>query len=309
MLASLSLCALAAFLKRAIRPAMTPMILVLLAMVACVSASPSRGDIIYTQSSVVFTGTSASGLSARATFTTGAGGVLKLLLENTSASPTMAPSELLTSFFFNVLSGTVTGSAAPLTYKSATGQVYLTDKKNGDIAVTYTPPPPKGGSVSTPPILTPSNLKATNPGDNTWQFRSGMSLVSAQPPLAFGVGTAGNNAFAPNNFSGNIVDGFDFGIYVGDVTTQNLDNTLLVKNAAQFEFGGFEKFTLSQVSPHVVFGFGTNPEVIIAVPEPTTAWLAAVGLLAALAFRAAPRSLLSAGAVSIAALSLLFALP
>lgn len=135
-----------------------------------------------------------------------------------------------------------------------------------------------------------------------------MSLGVSQPPLAFGVGTVGNNSFVPDNFNGKIVDGFDFGIYVGDVTTQNLDNTLLVGNAAQFEFGGFEKFMLGQVSPNVAFGFGTNPEVVITVPEPATAWLAAVGLLAALAFRAAPRSLLSAGIVSIAALGLLFVL-
>ena len=149
--------------------------------------------------------------------------------------------------------------------------------------VTYAPPPPAGGTVTfTGTNVLPSNLQAFNPGDNTWQFKDGFSLVTVQPPLAFGVGTAGNSSLTPNNFNGNIVDGFDFGIYVGDVTTQNLNNTLLVKNSAQFEFAGFSGFNLSQVSPHGVFGFGTNPDVIIAVPEPGTLSLAAFGLLAAL---------------------------
>ena len=184
----------------------------------------------------VSSGTNAAGLSARATFTVDPGdsNVLRLLLENTSASPTMAPSELLTSVYFNVLSGTTTGTSAPLTYQSASGQVYLALKSMPDKAATYVPPPPPGGTVTYPAIPTPSNLKAVNPGDFTWQFRDGMSLVASQPPLAFGVGTVGNNSLKPSNFNGSITGGFDFGIYVGDVTTQSLDDTLLVRNAADF---------------------------------------------------------------------------
>lgn len=304
MLTSLSLVTVFMILKQAgCRAA------VILPMLMFLPASPSHGGIISTGSSVVFTGTSGAGLAARATFTTGTGGILKLLLENTSAKPTLAPSELLTSLYFNVLSGTVTGTSAPLSYQSAAGQVYLTDKNKMDDAVTYAPPPPKNGTISTPPRPTPSNLKAVNPGDNTWLFRSGMSLVASQPPLAFGVGTVGNNSLAPNNFNGSVVDGFDFGIYVGDVTTQTLNNTLLVKNSAQFEFAGFGGFTLSQVSPHVVFGFGTNPEIIITVPEPATLWLAGGGLLAILAMRRGQSSLLAAGIASGAAISLLVSPP
>jgi hypothetical protein len=36
------------------------------------------------------------------------------------------------------------------------------------------------------------------------------------------------------------------------------DDTLLVKDLARFEFAGFGGFNLAQVTPHVVFGFGTN---------------------------------------------------
>lgn len=273
MVSSISLFAVITFLKRFGFAA-----LVLTPALALLTASTSHGDVIYTGSSVVFSGSAAGGQAARATFTSGTGGVLKLLLENTSLSPTMSPAELLTSVYFNVLTGTTTGTPAPLTYLNATGQVYLTMKSMPDRPASYVPP----NTVTFPNPPQPSNLQAFVPNDDTWQFKSGLALVASSPPLAFGVGTVGNSSLTPNNFNGNIVDGFDFGIYKGEVTTQNLDNTLLVKNSALFEFAGFGGFNLSQVAPHVVFGFGTNPDCIISVPEPGTLSLAACGLLAAL---------------------------
>lgn len=272
MVTSFSLLALLNILQRSARA------LAFLPALAVISASPSFGGVIFTGSSVVFSGTAAGGQAARATFTSGTGGVLKLLLENTSASASRAPDDLLTSVYFNVLSGTTTGTPAPLTYQNATGQVYLTMRNMPDKPASYVPP----NTVTFPNPPQPSNLQAFVANDDTWQFKSGLSLVASSPPLAFGVGTVGNSALSPNNFNGNIVNGFDFGIYVGEVTTQPLDNTLLVKNSAHFEFAGFGGFNLSQVTPHVVFGFGTNPDCIITVPEPGTLSLAAFGLLAAL---------------------------
>ena len=281
MVTSISLLALLKLLARSARS------IVLLPALALLSAAPSHGGVIYTGSSVVFSGTAANGLSARATFTVDPGNlnVLRLLLENTSPSVTTSPSQLLTSIYFNVLTGTTTGSPAPLSYQNATGYVYQAIVGGTDRAVKYVPPINSGTAVTyvnppLPPVL--SNLQAFNANDDTWQFKSGLSLSASSPPLAFGVGTVGNNALTPNNFSGNIVNGRNFGIYRGDVESANLKDELLVKDSANFEFAGFSMFNLSQVTPHLVFGFGTNPECIISVPEPGTLSLAAFGLFAAL---------------------------
>ena len=258
-------------------------------------AAPAFADgIVYTGTSVVFTAstTGSSGpLSTRATFTVDPGdsNVLRLLLENSSPGSSRAPQDLLTSFYFNVLSGTTTGASAPLTYQSALGQVYYTvGGLAPDFPVKYFPPPPPGGSLLDEPG--PSNLQAFDTGDDTWQFRTGMSLGALQPPLAFGVGTVGNNGLSPNNFNGAIVGGFNFGIYVGEVTTQPLDDSLLVKDSIAFEFAGFSGFSLSQISPHGVFGFGTDPDQIVSVPEPSALLLAAVGSAGCLAGRLRRRS-------------------
>ena len=271
MVGSISLRAVLRFLNWAGSSA-----LVLAPALALLTAAPSHGDVIYTGSSVVFSGSNGAGLAARATFTTSGSNVLALVLENISSSPTMSPAELLTSFYFNVLTGTTTGTPAPLTYQNATGQVYLTIKNQPDKPASYVPP----NTVTFPDPPQPSNLQAFVANDDTWQFKSGLSLVATGPPLAFGVGTVGNSLLTPNNFNGNIVDGFDFGIYKGDVTTQNLDDTLLVKDAAMFEFAGFGGFNLAQVTPHVVFGFGTKPDCIISVPEPGALVIATVGIAA-----------------------------
>lgn len=272
MVTALSLFAVFRFLKRAG-----------CAAVALLLASPSFGDIVYTGSSVVFSGSNMVGLSARATFTVDPtnSDVLRLLLENTTSGTTMAPSELLTSVYFNVLSGTTTGTSPQLTYQSASGNVFQAVSGSSDRAALYIPPTPPSntGSVSFPPVpVPPSNLMAVNRGDNTWQFWDDFSLVASFPPLKFGVGTVGNSSLNPNNFQGKIVGGFDFGIYTGDVATQNLDGTLLVKSSALFEFATFGGFDLSQVSPHVVFGFGSDPEHIITVPEPSTLMIAGFGI-------------------------------
>ena len=286
------------------------------------AATPAFANTVtYTGTSVIFEGstTGSNGpLGARATFTSGTGGVLKLLLENTSPPASQAPEDLLTSFYFNVLSGTTTGTSAPLTYQSALGQVYVTLQDFPDFTAKWEPPPPAGGTVTYPAPPELSNLQAFNTGDRTWQFRDGLSLMASTPPLAFGVGTVGNSSLSPNNFNGNVVDGFDFGIFVGEVSTQPLDGSLLVKDSIHFEFAGFGGFSLAQISPHGVFGFGTDPDSIITVPEPAgltallgacAAWLGWRGRRRVRAVVATSGGLWSACLVAAVAVALLAALP
>lgn len=186
---------------------------------------------------------------------------LTVSLFNTSTVPSANPDDTLSSFFFDILDG---GNNRPLlTYVSALGDVYLTNKASPDALQTAN-----------------ANLKAVNVGDNTWQFRA--LDVSASPFLGFGVGTVGNNNLPPNNFNGNIVDGMDYAIYAGDVSTQNLDNRLLVKSSITFTFSGLTGYTEANINRAVVFGLGTKPDSLIRTPEPGTILLlasSALGLL------------------------------
>ena len=96
--------------------------------------------------------------------------------------------------------------------------------------------------------------------------------------LSFGIGTAGNNSLTPNGFNGNIVDGFDYGLYAGDVTTSNLDGDLLVRGPATFVFSGVSGFSEADIADEVLFGLGTQPDSTGLVPEPHTALLLGMGL-------------------------------
>jgi hypothetical protein len=96
----------------------------------------------------------------------------------------------------------------------------------------------------------------------------------------FGIRTAGNSDLSPNNFNGNIVGGFDYGIYAGDISTQNLDGALLVNGTATFLFGGLSGFSEADLADLVVFGFGTQPELMVTAPEPGTFAMVGLGLLA-----------------------------
>jgi hypothetical protein len=268
--------------ERALLPHFFPTCAAIAAWVLSAANPSFANTVTYTGTSVIFEGTttgSSGPLGARATFTTGTGGVLKLLLENTSPPPSGAPEDLLTSFYFNVLSGTTTGTSAPLTYQSALGQVYVTLQDFPDFPAKWDPPIPPSttGTVTypVPPLL--SNLQAFNKGDSTWQFRDGLALADTTPPLAFGVGTVGNSDFDPYGFNGSIVGNDDFGIYVGEVSTANLDGYLLVKDSISFEFAGFGGFNLAQISPYGVFGFGSSPEFVVTVPEPAGLVIALVG--------------------------------
>jgi PEP-CTERM motif len=190
---------------------------------------------------------------------------LTVVLSNNSLSlappsPTLNPNDLLTSFYFEIIDGL--NNRPTLTYASASGDVYLGDKTNVDSLVTAG-----------------ANLKAVIAGDDTWQFRQGLTMQFGSDVLSFGVGTAGNNSLSPNGFMGNIVDGLDYGIYAGDITTNNLDGKLLVKGPATFNFTGVSGFTEADISDEALFGLGTQPDSTAFVPEPGTFLLACMALV------------------------------
>jgi hypothetical protein len=228
---------------------------VLVAMAVSMAAIGSaQATVIQTWS-----GTSSAGVAVafEARFTI-SGNTLTVNLLNNSPVHSQNPNDLLSSFYFDVICG---GVRPALTYTSAIGDVWLGDKNNPD-------------SLVNPGY----NLKAVVAGDNTWQFRNMNTAFS--PFLGFGIGTVGNMNIAPNNFMGNIVDGRDYSIYKGDVTTSNLDGIRLVKDQATFVFMGVSGCTEGDVRAPSAFGLGTAPDSLQYTPEPATlALLLGAGLI------------------------------
>ncbi len=184
------------------------------------------------------------------------GNILTVVLRNTSTATSNAPSDPLSSFYFDIFNGT---TRPTLTYVSATGDVYLNDVLQTANA----------------------NLKASIPGNKgPWEFRD--TDETAFPFLGFGIGTVGNNTSglimdADNQFHGNIVDGIDYSIYAGDNVTQpKLVSELLVKEMATFTFSGLTGFTNADLGD-VAFGLGTGPDSLHVVPVPAAALLGMLG--------------------------------
>ncbi|MCK4886845.1 MAG: hypothetical protein KAS96_05610, partial [Planctomycetes bacterium] len=83
-------------------------------------------------------------------------------------------------------------------------------------------------------------------------------------------------------FNGNVVDGVNFAIYKGEITTQPLVNPdCLVKDTATFIFTGLTGFTERDIVNRFTFGLGTAPDSLL-VPELATICLLGLGGLAML---------------------------
>lgn len=201
------------------------------------------------KASVILIGSGLSSANVPVTFQaalTISGNNLSVQLTNNSPVDSLNPNDVIGSFYFDIVNGS--NVRPTLTYTGATGDVYLGNKDNPDTLQTAA-----------------ANLMAVNAGDNTWQFKT--MNPALMPFLGFGIGTVGNSSLT-NNFNGNIVGNIDYSIYKGDVTTSNLNNRLLVKETATFNFTGVAGFTENDISRNFAFGLGTAPDSFLTTPEP-----------------------------------------
>lgn len=238
-------------------------------------------------------GTSSLGhpVSFSSTFTI-SGSTLVLDLVNTSTRASTDAADVLTSFYFDIRSGT---SRPALTYAGGSGFVAQARSGTTDLPVVYVP------QTFTPASGTASDLAAVNPGDGSWQFKK--MDASLAPGLGFGIGTVGNTILGANGFTpqivGNGTSAINFGIVSGtDIDpTGVLDGKYVVQNRATFSFTGLGGFTEADVVDNVVFGLGTSPDSTFAVslPEPAAHAFLAAAAAAFAAGHAARRCRLRGG--------------
>lgn len=252
------------------------------------AAVPARAATFYEVSGTLG---GANPVSAKATFQT-SGTTLVLTLENTSTVPTLVPSQVLTSFYFDLLNGGTNGRPV-LTLLTGSGNVFrIIGGGTNAQPYLYYPPTTSGSAYQGPqgsPL--PSNIKVSAMDDNTWLYRSGLN-TALPPNTYFGIGTVGNGAYgggSGNGFDSKYVNGIDFGIFTGNLANPqgnllNLTpNLYLVKNSATFTFGADRNLDNVRFPDPYVFGFGTSPDQAITVlPEPE-----ALGLFGAAAAVAA----------------------
>jgi hypothetical protein len=256
-------------------------------VLAALAAALVVGAAASAPGAVVF---SAEGLSGekrpvvfRATFAL-AGDTLSLLLENVSPVASTRSADLLGAFAFDVVGRG--GRPPEPKLVSAAGRVVRVVTGGLDEPVVYTPPARAGDRGSILPGCGLSDLAATKPGDETWQFRT--LDPRAFPGLAFGIGTVTASELDPNGFDPDVVGRgarmIDFAIARGDVEPQDsLRHRVVVRDAARFTWSGFAGFSEADIVPRVMFGAGTGPDtVMLAVPEPATATVA-LGLMVAAA--------------------------
>lgn len=244
------------------------------AAVALTVSSPAAGAVTFFAS-----GTSAEGtpVAMQADFTL-AGTSLTLVLSNVSPTPSVHAADVLSSFYFDIVKD---GVRPALGYTSAQGMVWQVKSASPDVPINSKPSPIFGQTphitVATGTVAhVPSDLRALKNVDQTWQFKS--MDAAASPFLGFGLGTVGNSGFGSNGFSPWIVgppgnDFIAFGIYKNSLVMPQgkpMQDQYLVRDTATFVFTSpqLANYTTADIAPRVVFGLGTGPDSIFAVPEP-----------------------------------------
>jgi hypothetical protein len=265
------------FLPRTVAVSVT----VAVASVSLLVAAPASGSVIFSGSGKSAAGTLVA-FQAMLTISGSTGDDLTITLANTSPVDSRYADDVLSSFYFDIASGT---TRPALSYASASGTVYQVRRGTTDVPTYYTPQTFTANSCSA------SNLRAVNNGDQTWQFRN--MNQQASPFLGFGIGTVGNsnepiasgNGFTPS-IVGNGNSMINFSIYRGgDIDPQGqLNLKYLVRNTATFKFTGVSGYTEAAIAKKAMFGLGTGPDstLFVAVPEPSGFAIAATGCLAGL---------------------------
>lgn len=252
-------------------------------------------------------------LHAKAEFTSSGN---RLFLDLSNLGPaSVAKSDVLTSFYFKCLdpSGRITPENIRLTMVAASGRAFQVLAGAPDVAASWTPK-----SWTTNPPTKDSNLLAIALGDQGWQTRSDL-VPSSGFEFTFGIGTVGNSSLSPYGFSGTVVNGtrypgpqaglagrtqgndtmINLGIYsdggLGDVNPNGgLDRAVLVRGTARFEFTSpdltFGNDPTAYLNSDVLFGFGTNPDRVIELPEPGTLPMAGIFLSGAMSIVAWKRT-------------------
>jgi hypothetical protein len=237
-------------------------------------SSPAAGAVTFFASG---TSTEGTPVAMQADFTL-AGTSLTLVLSNVSPTPSVHAADVLSSFYFDIVKD---GVRPTLSYASAQGMVWQVKSDSPDIMINSKPSLvvgqlPHFTPVTDPALHVPSDLRAFKSGDQSWQFKP--MDVAASPFLGFGLGTVGNSGFGSNGFSPFIVgppgkDMIAFGIYKDSLVMPEgkpMQNQYLVRDTATFVFTSplLANYTTADIAPHVVFGLGTGPDSILAVPEP-----------------------------------------
>ena len=241
---------------------MRKMKFIVVAVVAfCLFAQTAQAD-LFTWTGLTAVGHTIS-LEAELTITEGGSDpdTLTVVLRNTTESLgyKQVPSDVLSSFYFDILDDATGLDRPTLTYGSSTGDVYLNNVLQGADAAIRSLEDMTGG----------------------WDFHP--TDPTTFPYFGFGIGTVGNNSGGlitdpDNQFNGSVVEGMNYSIYSSaNPMNPGLQGVNLVKDEATFIFtGDLDGFS---IVPKVGWGLGTGPDSFVPLPGAVLLGILGLGIV------------------------------